>query len=185
MSDLTETHTWECRSGELIVSDPGYPKSLSNDKSGWTPSVHLEKAKKGTWTTELQIGEILGWGMRVKKYVSWIGRNSVKGKIEKYTVAVDSGQMSVCDYEYYPDGDTGDYEDEKSFYGKACQLTTGKSFGGDLDGRGVVSSSGIGDGMYDCIVAHDDDGKVVNVKVVFVGEQEKTMTAASLEQEED
>lgn len=168
MSELTETHTWECKSGELIVSDPCYSKSDSNDKSGWTLSIHLEKAKKGMWTTELQIGEVPNWGIRVMKMVSWTGKKAVKGKVENYTVCVDSGQMSVVDYEYYPDGDVGNYDNKESFYGKVCSLTTGNSFGGDLDGRGAVSSSGFGDGVYKCVAIRNEKGEVVKVKVIFI-----------------
>jgi hypothetical protein len=181
---MTETYTWECKSGELQVSDPGYEKKHgTDDGSGWLLAKHLTNVKRGTWTTELEIDDILDWGKRVCKSVSYIGKKSVKGTVEKISLGVDSGQMSVVDREIYPDGDdTGNYEDKNSFYSKACQLTT-ESYGGVIDGRGVVSRSGIGDGMYDVIVVRNNNNQVVKVKINFVGEREKTLYASSLVQD--
>jgi hypothetical protein len=52
-----------------------------------------------------------------------------------------------------------------------CKFTLGKESWGLYD-TGAVSSSGIGDGMYPLEVMMDN-GKVVGIKVVFLGDDDE------------
>ncbi len=38
--------------------------------------------------------------------------------------------------------------------------------------KGLVSSSGFGDGGYDCFIQKDEEGKIVAIKIVFIGEND-------------
>lgn len=45
------------------------------------------------------------------------------------------------------------------------------SLASDMDGKCLVSSAGYGDGTYDCYVAENDDGKIIAIEVVFIGDE--------------
>ena len=45
--------------------------------------------------------------------------------------------------------------------------------GNTIDGLGFVSSSGYGDGGYDCWTCRNDEGKVVSIRVEFISEYEE------------
>ena len=45
------------------------------------------------------------------------------------------------------------------------------SLASDMDGKCLVSSAGYGDGCYDCYVAENDDGKIIAIEVVFIGDE--------------
>ena len=67
-------------------------------------------------------------------------------------VGVDSGQAGIFDDSIYPEkGEPkGEYDDEETFYGECCKLTLSDTQGGILKNeKGVVSSSGYGDGCYE------------------------------------
>jgi len=67
---------------------------------------------------------------------------------------VDSAQLGIFDSEIYPNGKAiksyKGYEDLNSFYGRACYMTHSNEDvrGGIVDGRGIVSQTGYGDGAY-------------------------------------
>ena len=48
-----------------------------------------------------------------------------------------------------------------------------RSTGNTIDNLGFVSSSGYGDGGYNCWTAHNDDGKVIGILVEFITEGEE------------
>ena len=106
-------------------------------------------------------------------------------------VAVDSGQLMVCDPCYIEEqwikGTTpglGDGADHQQFsYAGACDKTndphldTGIHQGGELcfkaghTGVAVVFPSGFGDGVYP-VYGRLVDGRVVEVRIVMTGEDE-------------
>ena len=45
--------------------------------------------------------------------------------------------------------------------------------GNTIDGLGLVSSSGYGDGGYDCWTAKNEDGNIVSIRVEFINEDEE------------
>lgn len=45
--------------------------------------------------------------------------------------------------------------------------------GNTIDDRGFVSSSGYGDGGYNCFTAKNEDGKIVSIRVEFIGEYDE------------
>ncbi len=75
-------------------------------------------------------------------------------------IGVDSGQAGIFNYDYYvahqPDNDwQPDIKGNKSWYRKICDITGSEKLGGVIDNNGVVSSSGCGDGPYNCFTFYD------------------------------
>lgn len=98
-------------------------------------------------------------------------------------VGVDSGQAGIFCDSIYPQGEeTGDFDDKESFYGKVCDLTCETEDGWGVIEKGVVSSSGYGDGSYNAYGIKNEDNLLVAIKIVFVGEDEEE---ESNEEEED
>lgn len=48
-----------------------------------------------------------------------------------------------------------------------------KCDGNVIDGLGIVSSSGYGDGGYDCWTCRNEDDKIISIRVEFIGEDEE------------
>ena len=75
----------------------------------------------------------------------------VKQKWTKYDdFGVDSGQAGIFDDSIYPVSKDarGEYDDTSSFYGECCHITLHSSCECLASGKGIVTSSGYGDGFY-------------------------------------
>lgn len=93
-----------------------------------------------------------------------------------FEVGVDSGQAGFFDDGSYPHGETGEYHELGSFYGKACAATTnenGSGRAGMVDDTGTVAASGYGDGSYTCYVWKDSAGRIWAAEIVFIGDYEE------------
>lgn len=94
-------------------------------------------------------------------------------------VGVDSGQAGFFDLEKYAlaVSDKGERRADRGqtfeeFYDSVCDLTLDrKSFG--VVPFGCVSSSGYGDGGYECYVRRNEVGEAVEALIVFIGEYEE------------
>lgn len=154
-------------SGKLRVTDPCY------DKGVWCCGV-LENAKPGIWIALFRMEEDALWGSRVAelcvRHVEHL--NAVIDTLADITVGVDSGQAGFFDDAHYPLGETGECGDKNSFYGKVCALTASDNGpGGGVLPFGAVTSSGYGDGGYECHIAVVDD-KVVGASITFIGDDD-------------
>jgi len=155
--------TFEIGSGEVVVSDPCY--SLGTWCQG---QVH---AKNGNWIGSVVMSDEDDWGIRVGKLIA---KHEDHQNVEfsdnpsNIDAGVDSGQMSIFDFDHYNLGD----EDEDSgefgrgdWYDLVCRKTLKDQFG-VLPG-GVVSSSGVGDGSYPVFIEYEGE-KAVAIKVEFL-----------------
>lgn len=163
--------TFEITSGRIRVTDPCYTKDT------WCSGV-LENCLTGTWEASKVIhGDDLtgGWGDRIAElhicHESHLGSECYEKT--DVDVGVDSGQAGFFDDEMYPEGDTGEYGDVNTFYGRVCEGTFKEKHLGIANvGFGVATSSGFGDGGYDCFIHRDIDGNIVAAKIVFISEDE-------------
>ena len=97
----------------------------------------------------------------------------MKWEITEADIGVDSGQCGIYDYESVKDIiGTGESDEKDTFYGQACQCTDADEQYKELNGYGVVSRSGVGDGSYDLYIAKQDD-QVVGFRVVYLNEDEE------------
>ena len=90
-------------------------------------------------------------------------------EIADFTVGVDSGQAGFFDAAAL---DEARREEFSAFYDDACTLTLRRASWGTLP-FGAVSSSGWGDGGYECRVLRDAEGLAVAAEVVFMATPEE------------
>jgi hypothetical protein len=164
-------------SGKIRVTDPCYTKDT------WCSGV-LENCMNGKWFA----GKVVwgneatgGWGNRIAELQIWheshVGSECYENS--GIDVGVDSGQAGFFDEGSYPEGETGEYGELDTFYGKICEGTANENYLGIANvGFGVATSSGYGDGGYDCFIRRDHEGRIVAAKIVFI-------SAESEEDEED
>lgn len=148
---------------EVIVSDPCYTRGT------WCSGT-INGVKPGTYRTSLEYMDD-----RVSELkVIHESKNDYRAKweIQDFEVGVDSGQAGVFDSSIYPHGETGDSEDLNTFYGKCCQATRYNQ-GGSVAGKGFVSSSGWGDGGYQCYVAKDKNGSIYGIRIIYIYDEEE------------
>lgn len=170
-------------SGVVRVTDPCY------DRSTWCAGEL--KVKPGKWHGATSHQDEGDWGVHVKELyayhetadVNWATQADEDTGID---VGVDSGQAGFFSTELYPKSEEsrGEFDDERSFYGKVCAMTSGKHSGGVIT-EGVVTSSGLGDGSYRCYVAKNSDGEIVGMRVDFIPEEEDDQDDADFDEETD
>lgn len=167
--------SFELTGDKLMVTDPCYTRGtwcqgvIDNCVPGfWHAWTHMttDTDGRGTRVAELEAMAGLAHGGQLTDWV----RLDVD-------VGVDSGQCGVFDDNLYPDGETGEYGDLTTFYGRACAATyyddPANFKYGDVIAEGAVSSSGYGDGGYNAYVKKNSDGRVCAVKVVFIGDEDE------------
>ena len=151
----------------IIVTDPCY---------NYDERQIIDNALPGEWIANVVISDEGSWGKRIAELIVMnvdSHHDGYEWERSKIEVGVDSGQAGFFDSFMYPRGDTGEYGDTSTFYGKVCNMTVteqGHGTAGVLS-FGVASSSGFGDGGYDLYTA-TQDGKVVAAKIVFIGDEE-------------
>lgn len=152
-------------SSKVIVSDPCY--SIPTWCQGIVKNVLPGYYKTDVFTTD----ETDGWGERCSHIVAihedYLNNENFNWEDSGFDIGVDSGQAGIFCSTIYPKGDnTGDYGDSNSFYGKCCDATLSRLSYGIINKKGVVSSSGYGDGGYKLYLAKDN-GQVIGFIVDF------------------
>lgn len=162
---------------KLMVTDPCYTRST------WCQGI-VENALPGTWEGNAEYTDEGSWGERVsavearhESFRESVGRWETAG----FEVGVDSGQAGIFDEARYPKSECGEYDERGSFYNRACHATAGSNpcdeersersdeKGGAID-EGVVTSSGYGDGGYECRIHRNAEGKADAVRVTFIAD---------------
>jgi len=161
--------TFKVVSGKIMVSDPCY------EKDTWCNGV-LNNVKNGNWIAEIELNE----EKRVSRLIAICGNGkNIRGggRKENFTVGVDSGQAGIYDLKFFKDDnvvknverlnpDNTICKDEP-WYSINCDRTIGKEKAGVIP-YGCVSSSGYGDGSYDCYTWTDKSGKIVVIEIKFL-----------------
>jgi len=158
---MTKIGTFEITSGEVYVTDPCY------EIGTWCQGL-VKDVLNGTWESYVEYGTS-GWEKgRVKaltvKHITEGNKHNVSDKAD-FEVGVDSGTAGFFDAAKYPGK-------EDDFYDRVCNLTFTDAHGGCIE-FGTISSSGFGDGGYDCWVGKNSDGKVVNMEIIFIDDNEE------------
>ncbi len=165
----TEVGTFEVESGEVRVSDPCY------EIDTWCAGT-LENVKKGTW-----IAKVIHSGGRCAILVAHHKDNPIKYDSDKFIaegfeVGVDSGQAGIFDQEYFKNDEIvkgvkriGKKKDQicvdEPWYSVCCDRTLQKTGAGVIP-FGCVSSSGWGDGGYECSTVKTND-EITAIKIDF------------------
>jgi len=155
--------TFEVKSGKICVSDPCY------DRGTWCAAWGL-LAKNGIWDATFYTSDEGSWGHRIAR-IEARHKDTLNDiwKKHKTEIGVDSGQAGIYDSKIYPQGNTGDYGECGTFYGRCCDITLKEPGAGIIDGGGIVSRSGFGDGGYDLEVQYDGK-EIVAARVTFIPE---------------
>jgi hypothetical protein len=169
-------------SEDVMVSDPCYSlgtwcqTKLNNVLPG-IYNVQVEKSDEGDWGTRVSGITILHES---------ITDDGISLEWEDHSgVGVDSGQCGIfCMTSYRNDeiaegittpvvdfNITGNDGEGDVWYLKMCKFTLSKEQFGLYD-TGVVSSSGIGDGMYPMEVMLDKE-KVVGIRITYLGQSDE------------
>ena len=184
-------------SENVMVSDPCYtdPTWCQTKLNGVLPgryNVQVEKSDEGT-----------GWGTRVSGITilhESITDDGVSLEWEDHSeCGVDSGQCGIfCMTSYRNDEmsesittpdvnfNLGDYRKDdggEKWYEKMCKFTLDKQQWGVYD-TGVVSSSGIGDGLYPLEVMMDKE-KIVGMRITYLGNSDEDLLDEGEEEEFD
>lgn len=151
--------TFKVTGGKLIVTDPCYGKGT------WCQGI-LKNVSNGEWNADIEIV-----GNRVAKLHIKAVDQMTHGAWhdEDFDVGVDSGQAGFFSLNKFPDGGQ-----DSPFYDACCNITI-SSNAGIIDGFGVVSSTGWGDGGYLCRTRKNSTGKIVEAEIVFIDEDEHDM----------
>lgn len=166
---------FEVGSGILRVSDPCY------EVDTWCSGT-FDNAMLGKWRTHItKSSNTNGWGDRCVSLV--IEHDSIIDEIpenlwkkSEIIIGVDSGQAGFFDDKYYRASCNGikcfSLEEQSNiaseWYQMCCDVTLSEDgVGAGVIPYGVVSSSGFGDGGYECFFA-ENDGKVVSAMIVFI-----------------
>ena len=146
------------------VSDPCYGTGV------WCSGA-VDNVKEGTYNVDVEISDEGMWGKRVKSLTAIHSEYSGHSIIQKapFEVGVDSGQAGIYDEDYYRQYHSED-DCNDDWYKEVCDLTD--PFG-TKDGKCVVSSSGYGDGGYNCYLLRDKNNEVVGFQIVFIEDDEE------------
>ena len=155
---------------KVMVSDPCYGLNT------WCQGV-LENVLPGTYDCEVEYSDEGAWGVRVAAIeVTHTNCGAYGFEITDFTVGVDSGQAGIFDYDYYVkyhEDTNGRREVDDDWYDRVCDITLSEESAGTIDELGFVSSSGYGDGGYDCWVARNRDGYIVAIRIEYITEEEE------------
>lgn len=168
-------------SENVMVSDPCYTTDT------WC-QTKLDNVLPGLYNVEVEKSDEGDWGVRVSGITilhESITDDGVSLEWEDHSeCGVDSGQCGIFCMTGYRNDELSESittptldrpfeipfrEDGDKWYTKMCQFTLGKDQFGSYD-TGVVSSSGIGDGGYRCLVAKKK-GKIVGIAIDYLMER--------------
>lgn len=149
------------KTSQIRVTDPSYcPETTPS----WC-SMIINKVKKGTWKCVATMVDMPAWGKRVSEL--WIHHkdlDELEGEDMIGSVTVDSGQcgffFNKAFKELYKDSEKSD-----KWYNFICE---NNHDAGLILENGVVTSSGIGDGMYDVYIAEDENDMVESIRLLFI-----------------
>lgn len=164
--------SWNCKSGKIIVTDPYSEKPKDTDV--FRLSVILDNCEIGEWTTDVikrNQGDSNDVNDRIEflctSYKNAPAYESGEWKNIGLGIGVDVGMVGIFDEKYYPDDpDELDKfsEEVSSLIGGVAGFTTVKRK--DIV-MGCASSSGWGDGIYDCYIRKNAKNKIDGVIIDY------------------
>lgn len=157
-------------SGTLTISDPCYAAE------GVRGRGELADVRLGSWDAHVVYKDCGDWGTRAavliaKNTAEEIAHDDKRWSLTAIEVGVDSGQAGIFDKQHYKDNAVAEgqpqaeYIKDNPWYAMCCAMTSEGRQAGVIP-FGVVSSSGYGDGVYDCYTIKEA-GIIVAVKLDF------------------
>lgn len=189
--NIGDIGTFQVKSGKIRVSDPCYDKDETR-----CSLVGVVDAVRGEWKAHVKVINEGDWGKRVSYLIAYHSKYfcTRKGLWNRasFDIGVDSGQCGIFDEKHYQDESVIPFDAQfpnlrvgfaghTRWYKACCNETlkpddteAGISGSGTIP-FGCVSSSGLGDGCYDCYITKNKAGKVVGIMVDYgLEEMEET-----------
>lgn len=169
-----ELGTFEIESGKMIVSDPCYEIDL------WCCNT-IERVRCGTWLAEADVRDEGEWGSRIavlRAQTVMQPKKLPEPEVAPFEVGVDSAQAGLFDALHYRNSNmirrlTGvESDDPDLWYAHCCEITLSRLQAGVIP-YGAVSSSGYGDGAYECRIYRDQAGEAFRVEIIFIGDEDE------------
>ena len=149
--DYTESGTITLGT-RVRISDPCY------DMDTWCAGS-LENVLPGTYNCFVQkTGEGRVAGIKIV-HEEYDPEEYEPDELQNIDVGVDSGECGIYDEEYFAKNCK-----DQDWYESTYVLRDGMP----LDDKAFISSSGYGDGSYECFVARNSEDKIVAIKIVFI-----------------
>ena len=152
---------------KVMISDPCYGLNT------WCQGV-IEGVLPGNYNCKAKFNNEVCWGDRVAAIeVCHEDYKSPQYEPTLLDIGVDSGQAGIFDYEYYKKYHTGASERnhiDNQWYDEVCDITVSAEQCGIIEDKGFVSSSGYGDGSYECYVAKNHKDEIIAIRIVFIEE---------------
>lgn len=146
----------------VVVSDPCY------EIDTWC-ALNIGNMQSGKYSVIINYlpDEITNWGDRVGSLIVIKDEDYLEDLLESSNllgeVGVDSGQMSVYNYE--------EYTNNEERYDSICHKTNHKEAG--VVNNGAVSNTGFGDGFYPVYSIIDEETcEVIGLEIQFISEDE-------------
>ncbi len=181
--EMTVLGDFELTQPIMRVSDPCY------DRDVWCCGT-IDKCKIGTWEAGVLYSDEGAWGQRVaiiavRHKDSGPAFTSVRNRAiysmsnyngwsnQSFEVGVDSGQAGFYDEKFYQDDTVfeefpeAEHQYGEAWYSHICDITLARMQAGVIP-YGAVSSSGYGDGGYDCYAHRGKDGEADFAFIVFI-----------------
>lgn len=172
-------------SENVMVSDPCY----SSDT--WC-QTKLDNVLPGLYNVEVEKSDEGDWGVRVSGITilhESITDDDIFLEWEDHSeCGVDSGQCGIFCMTGYRNDELSESittptldkpfvipfrEEGDKWYAKMCHFTLHKDQFGSYD-TGVVSSSGLGDGLYPVEVMYDKE-KIVGIRIIYLGNSDREL----------
>ena len=152
---------------KVLISDPCYETKCNHN-------ISIGRIKKGLYNCFVEISdESPFWGKRVARMVA-IHKDYDISVLDEYAfdegyVGVDSGTMSISDFDYYDKYHNNNVND--NWYEKNVCAWCYKKKAHIADRKSFISSSGFGDGCYD-VFSRVLNSNTIAIEVVFINNNE-------------
>lgn len=152
---------------KIVVADPSFDY-------GDSETLLLKKVLSGKYFASIETTNLKDCGQIVtslKVYHS--DYKNFDLKFERCgVIAVDSGQAGFFDKTYFIKNQGGEVGELNSLYGLSCAVTSSPKQAGIIHKKGVVSSSGFGDGCYNVFITRNSANKIISAYIEFISQTE-------------
>ncbi len=152
-------------SGYIVCGDPCYRDRVD---------VETYACKNGKYNVYIEIGDYADWGKRVAKLIAIheyddYDHDTLLWEYNGEMLGVDGGTCGVYDERYWEQYHNNEINFDSWYDKYICgELEDCLT----IDNRCVVSSSGFGDGVYDCDLCYDnddeDDNTICAVMITYI-----------------
>ena len=164
---------------KVMVSDPCYGTNT------WCQGV-LENIREGFWDAYIKTSNEGEGGMRVSELIvinldynsEYNELNSEDiNELQEFTVGVDSGTAGIFDYDYYCKYHNENGVDDEWYVIQIINQFFPTYAANSLENsvftefNGIVSTTGYGDGSYNCYVVRNTEGEIIGIKIVYISDE--------------